>query len=284
MAQTLSLDVMVIVLVAAALHAVWHALVRASTDKFHDTVLIVLGAAVLAALLLPSFPLPAPVSWPYLAASAVIHVGYFSVVALAYRGGEPGFAYPLMRGAAPLMSAVAAALLMRELPSPGGWAGVMLISGGVLLMMGDAWRAGTLRAAPAMLALGNAVVIALYTLIDGQGARLSGHAFAYTAWLFLLAAVMLVAIAWVRDARTLLRRTQTGWRRGLLGGACTLAAYGLVLWAMTRAPIALVAALRETSVVFAALIAAVFLKERITPLRYVSIATVCAGAAAMKLF
>ena len=95
---------------------------------------------------------------------------------------------------------------------------------------------------------------------------------------------MLVAIAWVRDARTLLRRTQTGWRRGLLGGACTLAAYGLVLWAMTRAPIALVAALRETSVVFAALIAAVFLKERITPLRYVSIATVCAGAAAMKLF
>jgi drug/metabolite transporter (DMT)-like permease len=274
---------MAIVLFAAALHAGWNALVRASAEKFQDTVLIVLGAGVWTAFLLPFFPLPAVASWPYLAASVLIHIAYFSLVAFSYRSGELSFVYPLMRGSAPALSAVAAALLINESPSPGGWAGILLISCGVLVLAGDSLRSGTFRAAPALFALTNAGVIVVYTLVDGQGARLSGHAFSYTGWMFLLTAPLLLAISAADRGREVFRRIQSGWSRGLLGGACTLASYGLALWAMTHAPIALVAALRETSVVFAAIIAAYCLKEPITPLRYASIFAVTAGAIVMKV-
>ena len=280
----MSLGVMAIVLFAAALHAGWNALIRASSQKFQNTVLIVLGAAVWTAFLLPLAPIPAVESWPYLAASVLIHVAYFSLVAFSYRGGELSFAYPLMRGSAPALSAVAAALLLNESPSLGGWAGVLLISCGVLVLAGDSWRSGTFRVAPALFALANAGVIVVYTLVDGQGARLSGHAFSYTGWMFLLTALLLLAISALGHGREALQCIRWGWRRGLLGGACTLASYGLALWAMTRAPIALVAALRETSVVFAAIIAASFLKEPITRLRYASIITVSAGAVAITVF
>jgi len=275
---------MAIVLFAAALHATWNALVRASSHKFQDTVLIVLGAGVWTAFLLPLVPIPAVESWPYLAASVLIHVAYFALVAFSYRSGELSFVYPLMRGSAPALTAVAGALLINESPSLGGWAGVLLISCGVLVLAGDSWRSGTFRTAPAMLALTNAGVIVVYTVVDGQGARLSGHAFSYTGWMFLLTAPLLLAIAAAGQGREVLQRIELGWRRGLLGGACTLASYGLALWAMTRAPIALVAALRETSVVFAAIIAAYFLREPITRLRYASILTVSAGAVAIKVF
>lgn len=280
----MSLDVMAIVLFAAALHAGWNALVRSSSDKFQDTVLIVLGAAVWTALLLPLVPIPAVESWPYLVASVVIHVAYFSLVAFSYRGGELSFAYPLMRGSAPALSAVAVALLIGESPSLGGWAGVLLISCGVLVLASDSWHSGTFHSTSAMLALTNACVIVIYTLVDGQGARLSGHAFSYTGWMFLLTAPLLLIIATANQGREMVQRIRSGWRRGLIGGACTLASYGLALWAMTRAPIALVAALRETSVVFAAIIAAAVLKEPISRLRYASIFTVCAGAVAIKVF
>jgi drug/metabolite transporter (DMT)-like permease len=275
---------MAIVLFAAALHATWNALVRASAQKFQDTVLIVLGAGVWTALILPFVPVPAVASWPYLAASALIHVVYFSLVAITYRGGELSFAYPLMRGSAPALSAVAAALLLNESPTLGGWAGVLLISCGILVLAGDAWRSGRFRAAPATFALTNACVIVVYTLVDGQGARLSGHAFSYTGWVFLLTAPLLLAVSAAGQGREILQRIQLGWRKGLLGGACTLASYALALWAMTHAPIALVAALRETSVVFGAIIAATFLKEPITRLRYASIFMVTAGTVAIKVF
>lgn len=275
---------MVIVLLAAALHAGWNAMVRVSSDKFHDTVLIVLGAGLWTVLVLPWLPWPAAASWPYLAASVLIHLGYFSLVAFAYRAGELSLVYPLMRGTAPALAAVAVALWLHESPSPGQWAGIALVSSGVLLLAGDSWRAGTRRGAPVLGALANAGVIAVYTLVDGQGARLSGHAFGYTAWMFLLTAVLFFVVALAVQGRAIARRLPRGWRRALLGGAATLASYGLVLWAMTRAPIALVAALRETSVVFAALLATLLLREPITRWRYVSIVAVGAGAVAIKLF
>jgi drug/metabolite transporter (DMT)-like permease len=275
---------MAIVLFAAALHASWNALIRASSQKFQDTVLIVLSAGVWTAFLLPLFPIPAVESWPYLAASVLIHVVYFSLVAFSYRDGELSYVYPLMRGSAPALAAVAAALLINESPSLGGWAGVLLISCGVLVMVGDSWRSSAFRAAPTLFALTNACVIAVYTLVDGQGARLSGDVFSYSGWMFLLTAPLLLAISAAGQGREVLQSIRKGWCRGLLGGACTLASYGLALWAMTHAPIALVAALRETSVVFAAIIAATFLKEPITLLRYASIFTVGAGAVAIKVF
>lgn len=274
---------MAVVLFGAALHAAWNAIVRASAQKFLNTVSIVFGAGFCVAWVLPLLPLPAAASWPYLAASALIHVAYFALLASAYRGAELSLAYPLMRGSAPALTALATALLLDEFPSWGGWAGVLLISCGVIVLAGYSLRTATFRAAPVLFALSNAGVIAFYTLVDGQGARLSGHAWSYTGWLFLLTALLFLALGAVRNGPTLRQQVQSGWRVGLLGGACSVASYGLALWAMTQAPIALVAALRETSVIFAVVIAAVFLKEPITPLRVLSILMVCAGAAAIKV-
>ncbi|HWR87363.1 MAG TPA: EamA family transporter [Acidiferrobacterales bacterium] len=275
---------MAVVLLGAVLHAAWNTLVRRAADKLLDTVLITSGAGILTAVLLPALPLPATESWPYLAASVLIHVIYFAVVALAYHGAELSFAYPIMRGSAPVLSAVAVALLLNETPTLGGWLGIFLVSGGVLLLAADAWRTGKLRKGPTILALTNAGVIAVYTLVDGQGARLSGHAFSYTGWMFLLTAVLLLGLSFALKGRRVIDHVRHGWQRGLLGGASTLASYGLALWAMTQAPIALVAALRETSVVFAAIMAALFLAEPVTRLRAVSIITVAAGAVAIKIF
>lgn len=280
----MTFDVMLVVLLSALLHASWNALVRASADKFLDTGLIVWGAGLWAACMLPFLAAPAPASWPYLAASVAIHVGYFTLVAFSYRVGDLSFVYPIMRGSAPAFSALAAVFILGELPSPGGWLGVLLISSGVVMLAGDAWRAGSFRPAAALFAVANAGVIVVYTLIDAQGARLSGGAFSYTGWMFLLTALSSFGMFLAMRGRRTLGLFRTGWRTVALGGACTLASYCLALWAMTRAPVAAVAALRETSVVFAAIIAVVLLKESISRLRYSSIAMVTAGAIAIKVF
>ena len=189
-----------------------------------------------------------------------------------------------MRGSTPAFSALAAVFVLGELPSPGGWAGVLLISSGVLVLAGDAWHAGSLRPAAAIFALTTAGMIVVFTLIDAQGVRLSGHAFSYTGWMFLLTAASSLGIFLVVRGRRILLQLGSGWRKVVIGGACTLASYCLALWAMTRAPVAAVAALRETSVVFATVFAAYFLKEAISRLRYTSIAMVTAGAIAIKVF
>lgn len=277
------LDVMLAVLLGALLHASWNALIRGSTDRTLDTVLVVAGAAVIAAVALPFAPAPATASWPFLIASGLIHVVYFMLVALSYRHGELSFAYPIMRGSAPVVSAIAAALLLAESPSTGGWLGVLLISGGVMLLAADSWRNGAFQGRAATFALATAGSIVVYTLVDGVGARLSGHAAAYTGWVFVLTAIPLVMIFLVRDGASIRAYCRQHWRRGLFGGFCTLGAYGLALWAMTRAPIALVAALRETSVIFGALLAVLLLGERLSRTRWAAIAVVTAGAVAIKL-
>lgn len=276
---------MAVVLFAALLHAAWNALVRASARHFHDIVLLVLGIALWAGLALPFVAMPNAASWPWLVASSFIHVFYFGLVAVSYRGGDLSFAYPLMRGLAPALTALGAVLFIGESPSPGGWAGVLLICAGVLLLAGDALRAGSMRLYPTLGALGNAGVICLFTLVDGQGVRLSGNAFAYTACMFLLtASLMLLTMLVAGQGARLARRAHSGWRMALVGSACTLASYALALWAMTHASIALVAALRETSVIFATLIAALVLKEPVSALRCVSVVVVTAGAVAIKAF
>ena len=279
----MAIDVMLAVLLGALLHAVWNAMIRSSTDRTLDTVLVVAGAGAITICALPFVPLPAPASWPYLIASGVIHVAYFLLVALSYRHGELSFVYPIMRGSAPAASAIFAALLLTEIPAAAGWLGVVLICGGVMLLAADSWRTGSFHGRAALFAIGTAGVIVIYTLVDGIGVRLSAHAASYTGWVFLLTALPLLVIFLARDRASTTAYMQLHWRRGLIGGACTLASYALALWAMTRAPIALVAALRETAVIFGVLIAALVLRERITRIRYASILIVTAGAAAIKL-
>ena len=274
---------MIAVLFGALLHAIWNALVRGSPDRTHSTVMVAGGAGAIAACWLPSAPLPASQSWPYLAASVVIHVFYFALVAYSYRKGELSFAYPIMRGMAPALSAIVAALLLSEWPSRWGWVGVLLVCSGVVLLAADSLRARTFHTSSALFAVTNAGVIVVYTLVDGVGARLSGHPLSYTGWLLFLTAAPLLAISVGRGGQRAIRYMRRYWALGLVGGSCAFGSYGLALWAMTQAPIALVAAMRETSVVFAMILAATFLRERITSARIVSVVIVTAGAAAIRI-
>lgn len=279
----LTLGVTFAVLGAGLLHAGWNALVKSAAggDPLLDTATIVAGATVCSLAILPFVPLPASAAWPMAIASMVIHFGYYLTLTEAYRAGDLSFAYPLMRGTAPLIVALLGVVFLRELPSWQVSLGIVLICAGIFAIA-FAQRHRHPRAAVAW-ALANAGIIAVYTLVDGAGARASGNALSYVAWLsFIEGAFFLAWIAWRRGVSAQ-RYIGRQWRRGLLGGFCSVAAYGIVLWAMTRAPVAAVAALRETSVLFASLIGTLLLKEGFGLARLAGAASVVAGVAALKL-
>ncbi len=271
------------VLLGALLHATWNAFVRSSADTFWDVAIVMGGAGILAGCWLPFLALPDVASWPYLIASVLIHLGYFTFVALAYRHGELSFAYPIMRGTAPAFSAIAAAFLLNESPPLLGWIGVFLISLGVLVLSLDSRRSGSLRPSSLWFALSNAGVIVMYTIVDGQGVRLSDNSMSYTGWLFFLTALIVVLGAFLLRRGKAPSFSRSNLITGAVGGVCIVGSYGIALWAMTRAPIALVAALRETSVVFAMLIAVYFLGEHISRLRLLSALMAAAGAIAIEI-
>lgn len=278
----LTLGVTLAVLGAALAHAAWNAMIKSSRDVLLDTTLVILGGAVAAAPLLLVVEPPAPASWPYLAASVAIHIGYYTALVGAYRAGDLSHGYPIMRGVAPLVVALCAVGLLGEALRPAAWVGVLLICGGVvsLGLAGFHWRESR---ASTLWALLNALIIAAYTLVDGAGVRLSGSAAGYVLWIFLLNGVPFVLLVLARRGRQLVHYAQRQWTRGLAGGALSLISYGVALWAMTQAPIAAVAALRETSVIFAALIGAYLLREGHVRRRLGGAVAVLAGVIALKL-
>jgi drug/metabolite transporter (DMT)-like permease len=275
--------VVLVVLFAALMHASWNAVVKSEGDKFLNTVVVVTSAGLIAALCLPFLPAPARESWPYLAASGVAQVIYLALVAAAYRSGDMSQAYPIMRGTAPLIVAIASGPLIGEVLSVQKWAGIALICGGVLALALEARRRAGSNRATTIFALVNAVVIASYTLIDGVGVRHSGAPASYTMWVFVLNAVPLLAwtiiMRWGELWPHFIKRT----RLATIGGVGTLGSYGLALWAMTLAPVAAVAALRETSILFAVAISAFILNESVGPKRIAAVALIAAGAAVMRL-
>lgn len=280
----MSFHVMIIVLFAALLHAGWNAFIKSGSNKLVETTLLVTGAGAIAALILPFVPLPAKASWPFLAASVAIHCAYFSLVALAYRTGELSFAYPMMRGSAPLFTAVLAVFFVGESLSRGGWLGILLLCAGILWLGRDGRRSANNQKHALAFALLNAGVIVAYTIVDGLGVRASRNAWSYVLWLFFLNAFPLLAVGFATNARAILSVSLRGWGKGFAGGVCTVCAYGLALWAMTQAPIALVAALRETSVLIGTALGALLLKERFGLSRWLAAALITAGAVAMKAF
>ena len=280
----MSLSVMFLVLLGAALHATWNAIIKSGSDTLLDTVVVTCGAACIALLALPLVPLPAPASWPYLGTSAAIHLAYFKLLALAYRTGDLSYAYPIMRGSAPPLTAMVAAGIVREPLSFGAWLGIALISTGILALAGDSWHSGRFNVASCGFGLLNAGVIVVYTLVDGVGVRLSGNPWSYILWLFVLIPLPLLTLVLLTEPLAFAAQLRARWKPGFLGGACTTASYGLALWAMTVAPIALVAALRETSVIFGTVFASLFLKERFGAVRYLAASAVSLGAIAIKLF
>ena len=278
-------SVLAAVLLAALLHASWNLLARAPALGDDGPLWVAVGASAAAAVVILVSPRPLAQSWPWLATSAALHTGYFALLAAAYRASDFGPAYTVMRGGAPLLVALATDALVERL-APATWAGVLVLVAGVVWMGALARPASptSTRRRAVTLAACCALVIATYTVVDGIGARASGHPAAYTGWVLFLDGLPLAAVLALR-ARRARAAAAVPLRAalGLAGGAATLVAYALVLWSMTRAPIAAVSALRETSVVFATLLAALRLREPLGVRRVMASLVVAAGIALQRL-
>ena len=278
----LSFGVTLAVLGAAAAHATWNAMIKSSRNALLDLALVVFFSGVATAPFLPFVAPPAPAVWPYIAASIAIHIAYYVALVGAYRAGDLSHGYPLMRGIAPIITSLCAVAWLGEAPRPLVWVGIALICGGVLSLglAGFHWRESRVSTA---WALANALIIAAYTLVDAAGVRTAGTPGTYVVWAFVIDALPFPLFILLLKRREMISYASQFWPRSLIGGALSAGAYGVVLWAMTRAPVAAVAALRETSVIFAALIGAWLLKEGHIARRLAGAAIVAAGVFALKL-
>jgi len=276
----MALPILVLMLIAASLSAGWNALVKGAGDKLFMTILLVGASGLLGALALPFLAGPARASWPFIAASALCSSGYYAVVAMAYREADLSLTFPLMRGTAPLLVALASRFVVGEQLSAPAWIGVGLICCGIL---GLAASSRGQSAKGVGLALGNAVVIAVYTLIDGLGVRRSGAPVAYCLWIYLVASAPLVGWALFSRRAAFVRYARERAGIAVLGGTLSIATYATTLWAMTQAPVAVVAALRETSILFAVVISGLVLKERVGFRRIAMACAIAGGAMVLRL-
>ncbi|MFW5415914.1 EamA family transporter [Nocardiopsis sp. CNT-189] len=271
------------VLAAALLHAGWNAIAHAITDRLLGFALI--GAAGMAggAATAAFAGLPDPASWPALGLSALLHVGYMGLLMLSYRVGDFGQVYPLARGTSPWLVALGAAVLLGETLSPLHLAGVLVVSAGLTALVFAGGVPGRDRLPALGAALATGAMIAAYTVVDGVGVRASGDPLAYLAWLMILEGPWFLIAALVLRRGRLASQLRPVWRIGALGGLLSMAAYGLVLWAQTMGSLAAVAALRETSIIFGAIIAALVFKEGLGRLRVLSAVVVATGIALLNL-
>jgi drug/metabolite transporter (DMT)-like permease len=273
------------VLFAAACHAGWNASIKRGLDPLASTVAISLGAALVSLLALPVVGLPAREAWPWVLASVVIHLVYFGALIESYRTGDMGQVYPIARGSAPLMTATVTTVFVGERLGLLGWLGIVLLAAGVLLLSLRGGRAlAKLNRRAVGFALFTAVTICAYSVVDGIGARLAGSANAYSATLFVGIGPVMAFYALTRGGIRVLSDTRQLWLTGLAGGALQLGSYGIAIWAMTLAPIAIVAALRETSVLFGALIAVVVLKEPLRAARMAAAFLIVCGLVLIRLY
>ena len=250
------------VLLAAVTHAAWNAIAHRITDKLVGFTLIAGGGALIGLAMVPFTAFPAARAWPYLFASACIHVAYYVLLMRSFRLGDFGQAYPIARGTAPLLVTVLAAVFAHEVPDGWAAAGVAVSCAGLtgVALWGLRGRRPNWAAIGAALATGG--TIAAYTVVDGLGVRASGSSFGYIAWLLAVQGVVIPAYAAYRWRGEFVGVLRPFVALGLLGSALSVAAYALVLWAQTRAELAPVAALRESSIIVGAAIGAVFFKER----------------------
>jgi drug/metabolite transporter (DMT)-like permease len=264
-----------LVLFAAALHASWNALLRGGRDRLWSMTVMNLTSALTCGVAVLLVAPPAPASWPYVLASAILHVGYSLFLVRTYRTGDLGQTYPIARGSSPVLVTIGAAIFAGELPGPLSILGVLLVSGGIVSL---AFERRDLSGAVLPYALGTGVFIGAYSVTDGIGVRLSGDAVSYTLWMELLTGIAFPFVfAQRRGWGTLLR----GRRETVLaatGGVISMLGYGIIIYAMSKGPMGSVSALRETSVVFAAMIGAVFLRERLTLYRLGACLVIVVGA------
>lgn len=287
----MSLEVFLAVLAAAVMHAGWNAIIKGGGDPFVTVTHVSLFSGGIALVLLPLVDVPKDGVWTWIAVSALAHTVYRFMIIGAYRAGDMAQVYPIMRGAAPLLVALGSGSLLGEQPSLAAWAGVLCITTGVALVglarPGEALHHGKALA----YALANAAIIAVYTVVDGLGVRAEvaagGSAWRYVMLLFVLDGIAYPLLVWLRrgpagraEALAYARRR---WPVAAVGGSASLGSYAIALWAMTRAPVASVAALRETSVLFAALLGTLLLKEPFGLQRAAGTAVIVAGVMALRM-
>jgi drug/metabolite transporter (DMT)-like permease len=271
------------VLGAALMHAGWNAIVKVGLDRFSSILLMSMVQGAMALTLLPFFAAPLAASWPWLAASALLHIGYKLFLIRAYQHGDLSQVYPLARGTAPLIVALVGASFLGESMTAGKTAAVAAIALGVIVMSLGGGALGRLPPKALLYALATACFTASYTLVDGVGARLAETASGFTLWMFAFDATGMTCCALAMRGRRAFSGLPAAWRSGLATGGLSLGSYWIAIWAFTLAPLALVAALRETSVLFAMLIGVFLLGERANRWRWVSAGLILGGVALMRI-
>jgi drug/metabolite transporter (DMT)-like permease len=282
----MSLGVAALVLLAALLHASWNALLRSGRDRTQTMAFMCAAQAGLAVLALAALwdglAFPTAAAWWCIVASTIIHVGYNLFLVRAYRTGDLGEAYPIARGSSPLLVALGAAVVAGERLSLATTIGIALVSAGIIaLAFWGGGRGGRVAAASLPAALATGLCIAAYTVVDGMGVRLAGDAKAYVLWFFLCEGLSmpLILLALGGPAAFVCRAPDA--LKAIVGGVLAVLAYGVVLWAMSLGPMGPVSALRETSVVFAALLGRMFLNEILTARRVAACCVIALGAACL---
>lgn len=279
----MDLIVFLAVLAGAAMHAGWNALVKTGLDRTASIFLLALIQGAISLALLPFFAMPAVMSWPWIVASALLHTGYKVFLIRAYAHGDMSQVYPLARGAAPLIVAVVGVFLLGDNLTATKVAAVCAIGFGVMLMSSKLGSGEAMPRKALLFALGTALFTASYTLVDGIGAQLSGTASGFTLWMFVGDGILMTIYALAVRGRDLRAVVRGNLPSGFAAGALSLGSYWIAIWAFTLAPIALVAALRETSVLFAMLLAVFFLGEKASTQRWSAAALILLGIVLMRL-
>ncbi|SHJ47809.1 EamA-like transporter family protein [Shimia gijangensis] len=278
----MSTTVFFAVIGAAILHASWNALVKGGADKYVGIAAVAIGHVPFAVVALMFVPTPAAESFGYLAAGILLHVGYQLFLLQSYKVGDLTQVYPIARGSAPLIVALVSVTVLGVVLVPMEIAAILIIGVGILSLSLTRHADGMRNNKAALFALGTGVFIASYSLIDGIGARLAGTSVGYYAWLSIGNAAIMVVYFLILRPVTLTDMARHGRKVFFIGGGASFVAYALVTWAFTQAPIALVTALRETSIVFALLIGVFFLKERLNLAKLLSTFVTLLGAALLR--
>jgi drug/metabolite transporter (DMT)-like permease len=278
----MSLSVFLAVMVAALLHAGWNALIKRGTSKLGGMVLIAAVSVPVGAAFAATRPLPAAEVWPWLALSTLLHLAYMSFLARAYEHGDLSRVYPVARGTAPLIVLLVGPLVLPDRLTTMEIAGIGVMGAGLMVMARGVFSNGEARAL-LPFALATALATAGYTLSDGMGARVAGDAAGFVAWLFILQGTIFVTGVMVLRGPDVLPRGRAEWGLGVVAGLGSYAAYAIAVWAMTQAPVALVAALRESSILFAVLIGWLALGERLDRGKALAAALIVLGVALTRL-
>ncbi len=281
--MTLDWTVTALVLLAALFHASWNAMTKSSADGFLAIWLMILFSGVIGAIGALFVPLPLAAAWPYLIVSAGIHLAYMLFLVSAYRLGDLSRVYPIARGLAPVVVALLAALFVDERPTVTQVVGLLLCCGAIVSLAfadtGISQVSG--RAVAAAAAAG--LMIASYTVVDGSGVRVAGNPLSYVAWSLLLDGIPLTFVVFYRRAGQIREFVRDNAVHSLAGGVMAATAYGIVLWAMSRGAMASVSSLRETSVVFAALIGTRLLGEPLGTRRMLAAIGVACGLVVLQM-